>query len=443
MRAATLRYDNPKQKMSLLNLRVMDNLEDLRTNLNQFISDMNGGNPEPLTGSGNQLKKSIGRIIIRINSEILDLQQEYKKVKEGTALSTKGVNLEKNVKEKKEALEDALGSLEGRPDFVTKESMEKTVQMIKDNIATAEKVLKVPDEGDEVSESDINDAQKKASETIDEIVNSEEQAAEEMRCLTATLSTLASVSDVIEKDSPVNEDENVDFQRELEAIGKYQKERFFKMMKEIEVKMDFQISNLLVKWKEQKEILDYQALKEIRSEMEETHKKLRFMISEWDRRKLSDRLSDHLTDVMNAKFDEYIVEYRRMDEEKRTEAAVQRKRNHELEEYKREKKRPIPTWPQALPYTKFKPDLLSWDREHHLSSGSVKFGLLAEMMKSQGRITTYEQIQTRLGKNRNEVNIIAQIVTLLDAINEETVYNKLCAAWDDVTSLKKKKSQTL
>ena len=91
LRAATLRYDNPKQKMSLLNHRVMDNLEDLRTNLNQFISDMNGGNPEPLTGSGNQLKKSIGRIIIRINSEILDLQQEYKKVKEGTALSTKGV----------------------------------------------------------------------------------------------------------------------------------------------------------------------------------------------------------------------------------------------------------------------------------------------------------------------------------------------------------------
>ena len=118
------------------------------------------------------------------------------------------MNLEKNVKEKKEALEDALGSLEGRPDFVTKESMEKTVQMIKDNIATAEKVLKVPDEGDEVSESDINDAQKKASETIDEIVNSEEQAAEEMRCLTATLSTLASVSDVIEKDSPVKKNRN-------------------------------------------------------------------------------------------------------------------------------------------------------------------------------------------------------------------------------------------
>ena len=108
-----------------------------------------------------------------------------------------------------------------------------------------------------------------------------------------------------------------------------------------------------------------------------------------------------------------------------------------MEEYKREKRRAIPTWPNSLPYNKFKPDLISWDKEHHLSTGSVKFGLLAEMLKSQGRITTYEQLQIRLGNNRNDSDIIAQVVALLDTINEETVYNKLSSAWDAVTTFKK------
>lgn len=177
--------------------------------------------------------------------------------------------------------------------------------------------------------------------------------------------------------------------------------------------------------------------------MESTHKKLCYMASEWERRKLSDRLSDHLMDVIGRKHDEYMLEYRRMDELKRTEAAVQRKRNLELEEYKREKRRALPTWPNSFPYTKWKPDIISWDREHHLTTGSVKFGLLAEMLKNQGRVTIYEQIQVRLGNNRNDVNIITQVVALLDTINEETVYNKLSSAWEAVITLKKTKDQTL
>ena len=84
-----------------------------------------------------------------------------------------------------------------------------------------------------------------------------------------------------------------------------------------------------------------------------------------------------------------------------------------MEEYKREKRRAIPSWSQSLAYSKFKADLFSWDQEHHLSAGSVKFGILAEILKSQGRISTYEQIQARLGKTRNEANIINQIVALL------------------------------
>ena len=77
------------------------------------------------------------------------------------------------------------------------------------------------------------------------------------------------------------------------------------MIKEIKVKMEFSKANHILKWEEQKDILDYQALKEIRSEFEGTHKKVRYMVSEWERRKFSDRLSDSLMDMIGVKFDEY------------------------------------------------------------------------------------------------------------------------------------------
>ena len=37
---------------------------------------------KPLTGSVNELKKSIGKIVVRANSGILDLQKGYLKMKE-------------------------------------------------------------------------------------------------------------------------------------------------------------------------------------------------------------------------------------------------------------------------------------------------------------------------------------------------------------------------
>ena len=92
------------------------------------------GNPVPLSGSSNQLKKSIGRVIIKINSEIIELQKEYKKVKSGGSLSKKGENLEKAVKEKKTALEEALQSFQARKEYVEQENFQKMVDMIKANI---------------------------------------------------------------------------------------------------------------------------------------------------------------------------------------------------------------------------------------------------------------------------------------------------------------------
>ena len=87
--------------------------------------------------------------------------------------------------------------------------------------------------------------------------------------------------------------------------------------------------------------------------------------------------------------------------------------------------------------------MLSWDNEHYLATGSVKFGLLAEMLKNQNRITLYEQIQTRLGGKRNNTDIIPLIVNLLDGINEETIYNKISESWDAVINMKKVPGQSL
>ena len=152
---------------------------------------------------------------------------------------------------------------------------------------TAGKVLESPSEDEVVTESEVINAQQKASETIDEIVAIDEQASKEMRRLTTILSRLAPVSNVSVEEI-TDEDENNEINMELSAIGKYQAERYKKMMKCIEEKMDFHKENLQLIWREQKDILDYQALKEIRYDMEA-----------------------------------------------------------------------IPSWPENLPYSKFKPDLLS------------------------------------------------------------------------------------
>ena len=396
-----------------------------------------------VSSTSNNVKKGCGKIIISINSELLELMSEYKKVKSGGQLSTKGTQLEKSIKQKKEALEEGLKGLDDKPDYVKSEKLEKTVKMLKCNISTANKVLAGGCVGEEVSENDLTDAKKEAQETVEEIEGVEKQVELEMKALLSKFTSLDPTFDVPEDDTNYKETEEQVIEKELGYLDTYQATRVRKMKKEIEDKMDFHKEDLMTKWKEQKDFLEYQALKEIRYEFESTHKKMRFMVNEWDKRKLSDKLSDHLMDKIDFMWDQYMNEFRRMDEEKRKEAAVQRKKNQEMEEYKREKRRAIPSWPKSLSYTKFKPDLLSWDQEHHLSSGGVKFGLLAEMLKSHERITTFEQIQTRLGRNRNDSNIILQVVALLDSINEETVFNKLSAAWDAINGMKRNKNENL
>ena len=50
------------------------------------------------------LKKSIGRVIISINNDILEFLEELKKEKTGAQLSKRGVNIENSIKKRKTAL---------------------------------------------------------------------------------------------------------------------------------------------------------------------------------------------------------------------------------------------------------------------------------------------------------------------------------------------------
>ena len=99
--------------------------------------------------------------------------------------------------------------------------------------------------------------------------------------------------------------------------------------------------------------------------------------------------------------------------------------------------------PIEVPYSKFKPDLISWDKEHFMTSSSSNFGLMLEMLKKEDQFIVFEQLQTRLGKYRDEKDIISRVVSLLDTMNEETCFNKLSKAWETITCLSRGSNESL
>ena len=139
--------------------------------------------------------------------------------------------------------------------------------------------------------------------------------------------------------------------------------------------MNDQLTKLEKVWKDEKNNIDLVGLKEVKFEFDQVDKKIKHMINEWDKRKYSDLLSDYLLDLHDKLFDDYFNKYTEMADIKRAEAIDERQREKELTIYKNEKRRAIPTWPKEVPYSKFKPDLLSWNKEHHLTSAASKFGM--------------------------------------------------------------------
>ena len=399
--------------------------------------------PKPLSGSTNDLKKSIGQLVFRANSDVLALQKGYKKVKEGGSLNKIEMEKETSLKETVAGLTEGIKDLELKPDYVAKENLQKHLVLMKTTVQTANIVLgKKEEAASDVNEESIGIIIEEAKTCLHEIEIIEELLEKDIMNMSKIFSTLAGPVVTMEEE-PKQSEAELQFERDLDNVDNMERERFWKISKEISTKMREQIAKLDKTWSEEKDIIDYQGMKDIRWEFDQIDKKLRFIVNEWDKRQHGAILTDSLVDAADKLYEEYSRKYNAMADVKRKESIVRRKRDQEILEYRNEKKRAIPSWPEKIPYSKFKPDLLSWDTEHYLTSASSKFGQLIEMLKKEGRLSTFEQISTRLGRNRDDKDIIPKVVALLDAINEETCFNKLSKAWDTITSLKRKSSESL
>ena len=303
----------------------------IRSNNHKPFSDLT---MPGITPHSTRIQHSVGKIVFQINTETLELLEEYKKSKSGKPLSARGGELQKAVKSKQEALEEALKSLVSSDNSG---KLEKTIKMLKNNIETAKKILDDEYDGKSVEEKTIQDAQIEAKKVMEEAENDTKSEEE--------ISTIASKLEGMfvgeEKDGTETSEKEI-VQEELDRVGEYQADRVKKMAKLIEKKMSLHKQDLLKKWEDQKDLLDYQSLKEFRTEFESSHKYLRNMVNEWDRRRISDKLYDYLMDIIDQQFDNYMKEFKEMDDAKRTEAALIRKRNIELDEYKKEKKKSNP-----------------------------------------------------------------------------------------------------
>ena len=224
--------------------------------------------------TSSQLKKTIGKLILNINSDILELQKEYKKNVEPESVKKKESELEEAVIDRKRVLQDIVDDLGGKPEYVKKEDLVKTVQMMKTSIDTASKVLEYNTKKEEVIASEIELVSNEASDAVEQIMQSEKKEEEDIKSFLGT-------DENVEKESDEINDANDKVETEMRRINPYYAERVHKMVKEIEEKMKYHKIDLLAKWRNQKDLIDYQALKEFRNEFEATHKKMRYMVNEW------------------------------------------------------------------------------------------------------------------------------------------------------------------
>ena len=187
--------------------------------------------------SSNQIKKNVGKLILKVNGDILELQNEFGK--EASALSVKATRIKAEIDKNKEDLTKILENLEERSEFVQEKNLKKTVNMIRMNIDTIKKVL--GGEGvtcEKVSEEIIEGSNQEATEIIDEVNDCEKNAGKEMNALLAEISENGFKEEKTEsKDNEEKMDEAVE--NELKGIDKYKSDRVKKMKREIERKMSY------------------------------------------------------------------------------------------------------------------------------------------------------------------------------------------------------------
>jgi hypothetical protein len=193
------------------------------------------------SGSVKDLKKKIGHLVVRANSDILDLDVGYKRIKEGGELTKKEKEAEESLIEKKTGLEDAVKSLEGRTGYIREEKLEKFVKMMKTTIETAGKLLERKEETEVLDEAKVKETQAEAKSSVEEIELLEREIEEEKIGLSGNLSRLCGTAKY-ETGEVVSEEE--DLKRELDGLDGYLQERFKKIRKEICRKMLEQITKL-------------------------------------------------------------------------------------------------------------------------------------------------------------------------------------------------------
>ena len=96
-------------------------------NFGLYFSEVMEGD---LSGSANQVKKSIGSIVVSANTDILALLKGFKKVKDGGTLNKSEAQVEKSLLEKKEGLKNAIRNLESRKDFIKEGNLEKSLKLM-------------------------------------------------------------------------------------------------------------------------------------------------------------------------------------------------------------------------------------------------------------------------------------------------------------------------
>ena len=207
----------------------------------------------PLTGSPNDFKKSIGRLVLLVNADTLELQKVFRRVKDGGAnLSTVEQGREKVFKERIAGLEGALESLAKKPDTVKRESFERYINMMKTTVESANTVMS----GNfDITEDTLEDVQKEAKTCVEEIILVEEEIKIELSSLNKTLSSLAMPVKTVESEPDVgveHEDDQDLLQMEVDHLDSYSLERFSKIKEEIIMKMKSQTAKLETTWKEEK-----------------------------------------------------------------------------------------------------------------------------------------------------------------------------------------------
>ena len=118
-----------------------------------------------MTTSAIELKKNIGKTVIKLNSDILELLHIFKK---GKSSSDKDLALETRVKNSKNSLKETVLKLESQPDYIKSEGLTKLIKLMSTSIETADTLFETNKGYEEISEEEVKATQDLAKKSIED-----------------------------------------------------------------------------------------------------------------------------------------------------------------------------------------------------------------------------------------------------------------------------------